>query len=289
MAQAEGQLEHAQKTVEAIMETIISVSAEYGLSVLGAITILIIGWWIAGWARNTVAKGLGKVKAIDATLVPFLSALVRYVILIIVLIAVLNQFGVQTASIIAVVGAAGLAIGLALQGTLQNVAAGVMLLILRPFKLGDFIDAGGQAGTVVEIGLFTTELKTVDGLFKAVPNSAIWGATVTNFSRNPTRRIDLLASISYGDDLDGAMKVLKGILDAEPRVLKDPAPEVMLMAMASSSIDINLRAWTNTGDYWGTLWSLNRAVKLGLEAAGYTIPFPQQDVYMHQVPVKAAE
>ncbi|MEQ9361784.1 MAG: mechanosensitive ion channel, partial [Rhodospirillales bacterium] len=207
---------------------------------------------------------------------------------IFVLVAVLNQFGVQTTSLIAILGAAGLAIGLALQGTMQNVAAGVMLLVLRPFKTGDFIDAGGQSGTVVEISLFTTELRTPDGIFKSVPKSSIWGASITNFSRNPTRRIDLVASISYGDDLPKAMEVLKAMLDADPRILKDPAPEVMTWAMAASSIDINLRAWVNIGDYWPTLFDLRKTVKLGLEEAGFTIPFPQQDVYMHQVAAKPA-
>ena len=285
----ENEMVQAQKTVEAVMQTIVDVGTEYGMSVIGAIVILVIGWWFAGWAKRTVTKALNKVKSIDDTLTPFLSSMVRYTILAFVLVAVLNQFGVQTTSIIAVLGAAGLAIGLALQGTLQNVAAGVMLLVLRPFKVGDFIDAGGQAGTVVEISLFTTELRTPDGIFKSAPNSAVFGSTITNFSRNPTRRIDLLASVSYGDDLEGAMTCLKGILDGEEKVLKDPAPEVMLMAMAASSIDINMRCWVNTGDYWPTLFSLNKKVKLGLEAAGFTIPFPQQDVYMHQVPAKAAE
>lgn len=283
MAQAEGQMVQAEKTVQAAIDALVNIGTEYGMSVIGALVILVVGWWLAGWARHAVAKALGRVKSIDVTLIPFLSTLVHYVVVVVVLVAVLNQFGVQTTSIIAVLGAAGLAIGLALQGTLQNVAAGVMLLMLRPFKLGDAIDAGGQAGAVVEIGLFTTELKTPDGIFKSVPNSAIWGASITNFSRNPTRRIDLLASISYGDDLDGAMTVLKGLLEADPRVLKDPAPEVMVMAMAASSVDINMRAWVKGADYWPTLFDLNKKVKLGLEAAGFSIPFPQQDVHMHHV------
>jgi small conductance mechanosensitive channel len=283
MEQAEKQMVEAQKTVEAILQTVIDMGTEYGMSVIGAIVILILGFWFAGWAKRTTARGLDKVERIDDTLTPFLSSIVRYTILAFVLVAVLNQFGVQTTSIIAVLGAAGLAIGLALQGTLQNVAAGVMLLVLRPFKAGDFIDAGGQAGTVIEISLFTTELKTPDGIFKSVPNSSIWGAAITNFSRNPTRRIDFVASISYGDDLPKAMEVLKGIMDADARILKDPAPEVMTWAMAASSVDINMRCWVNVGDYWATLFDMRKTVKLGLEEAGFTIPFPQQDVYMHQV------
>ena len=284
-----GQIEQVQKAIHTAVEALINMGTEYGMSVIGAVVILIVGWWLAGWAKTAVARALGKVKAIDTTLIPFLSSLVRYTILAFVIVAVLNQFGVQTTSIIAVLGAAGLAIGLALQGTLQNVAAGVMLLVLRPFKIGDAIDAGGQAGAVVEIGLFTTELKTPDGIFKAVPNSSIWGSAITNFSRNPTRRIDLVAGIAYGDDLEGAMGLLKGLMEADPRILKDPAPDVMVIAMADSSVNINLRAWVNGGDYWAVLFDLNKKVKLGLEGAGYNIPFPQQDVHMHQVAPKAAE
>ena len=282
------ELVEAQKTVETIIQTIVDVGTEYGMSVIGALVILIIGWWFAGWAKRAVTKALNKVSSIDATLTPFLSSIVRYVILAFVLVAVLNQFGVQTTSIIAVLGAAGLAIGLALQGTLQNVAAGVMLLVLRPFRIGDFIDAGGQAGTVVEISLFSTELKTPDGIFKSVPNSAVFGSTITNFSRNPTRRIDFVASISYGDDLPKAMEVLKGIMAKDDRILKEPAPEVMTWAMAASSVDINMRCWVNISDYWATLFDMRKSVKLELEAAGFTIPFPQQDVYMHHVGEKSA-
>lgn len=282
------ELVEAQKTVETIIQTIVDVGTEYGMSVIGALVILIIGWWFAGWAKRAVTKALNKVSSIDATLTPFLSSIVRYVILAFVLVAVLNQFGVQTTSIIAVLGAAGLAIGLALQGTLQNVAAGVMLLVLRPFRIGDFIDAGGQAGTVVEISLFSTELKTPDGIFKSVPNSAVFGSTITNFSRNPTRRIDFVASISYGDDLPKAMEVLKGIMAKDDRILKEPAPEVMTWAMAASSVDINMRCWVNISDYWATLFDMRKSVKLELEAAGFTIPFPQQDVYMHHVGDKSA-
>ena len=158
-----------------------------------------------------------------------------------------------------------------------------MLLVLRPFKADDFIDAGGQSGTVIEVSLFTTELKTPDGIFKSVPNSSIWGAAITNFSRNPTRRIDFVASIAYGDDLPKAMEVLLEMLNKDERILKDPAPQVMTWAMAASSVDINMRAWVNTADYWNVLFDLRKSVKLGLEEAGFTIPFPQQDVYMHQV------
>jgi len=226
MDKAEQQIANAQKTIELVMQTVADVGTEYGMSVIGAIVILVLGWWVAGWAKRTVAKALNRVKSIDDTLTPFLSSIVGYVVKIFVL--------------------------------------------------------------VVEISLFTTELRTPDGIFKSVPNSSIWGASITNFSRNPTRRIDVVAGIAYGDDLPKAMDLLKGILDKDARILKDPAPEVMVVAMADSSVNINLRAWVNIGDYWPTLFDLNKEVKLGLEAAGFTIPFPQQDVYMHQVG-KAAE
>ncbi len=291
MEKSESAVTEAQETVEAVVEALIDIGTEYGLSVIGAFVILIVGFWFAGWARRAVLRGLKRASAIDDTLAPFLATLLRYTILAFVLIAVLNQFGVQTTSIIAVLGAAGLAIGLALQGTLQNVAAGVMLLALRPFKVGDFIDAGGQAGSVIEIGLFTTELKTPDGIFKVVPNSSIWGAAITNFSRNPTRRVDVLASISYDDDIDGAQQLLMGLIEKEVRVLADPAPETMVMAMGASSIDVNMRFWVDAGDYWAVLFDMNKAVKQGLEGAGFSIPFPQRDVHMHYVnePPKAAE
>lgn len=256
---------------------------DYLLHIAQAIVILIVGWIIAGWMRSLTARSLGKMKRMDATLKPLLSNIVRYTIIIFTIVAVLAHFGVQTASIIAVVGAAGLAIGLALQGTLQNIAAGIMLLILRPLRNGDYIEAGGIGGTVKEIGLFTTLLDTADGVYISAPNSTLWNSTIKNFSKNDTRRIDLDVGVSYDDDVNGAMEVLRGVMSDDSRCLADPVPEVMVVALADSSVNIRMRCWVKSSDYWGMLWHMNREAKLRLDAKGYTIPYPQQDVYMHQM------
>jgi len=265
----------ARQMISAAIDTI----STYGVDILGAIVLLAIGWTVANWAQRLVARGLARLPWMDETLKPFISRLVWWIIIIFVLVAVLNQFGVQTTSIIAVLGAAGLAIGLALQGTLANVAAGVMLLILRPFNVGDYVDAGGDAGTVIEIGLFNTELKTFDGLCRMVPNSKIWTNTITNFTRNPTRRLDVPVGISYGDDINGAQEVLMALMRGDDRILDDPAPKVLVTELADSAVVLNLRCWTTGDDYWATVFDLNKAAKIGLEAAGYTIPFPQRDVH----------
>lgn len=270
-----------ENDIKQITEEVIEIVTIYGIDVIGALAILIIGWTIAGWIRKAVHRALGKVPNMDNTLRPFLSNLVRWFVLAFVIVAVLGQFGVETTSIIAVLGAAGLAIGLSLQGTLSNVAAGVMLLVLRPFKVGDFIDAGGLAGTVVEIGLFTSELKTADGVYIMSPNSQIWNSTITNYSRNATRRVDILIGIAYGDDMDTGQRVLQELMDSDARVLKDPAATTMVMSLGDSSVNINMRCWVNSGDYWGVLFDLTKSAKTAVEAAGLSIPFPQQDVHMH--------
>ncbi len=196
------------------------------------------------------------------------------------IVVVLAQFGVQTTSIIAVLGAVGLAIGLALQGTLQNIAAGIMLLLLRPFKVGDFIDAAGKAGTVVELGLFNTEFRTADGICIFIPNASIWGAAITNFSRNAKRRVDIVVGISYDDDIDKARDVLQGLMDEDNRVLSDPGPETLVVELGDSSVNINMRCWVDGWDYWRVLFDLNQLAKVKIEAAGCSIPYPQHDVHM---------
>ena len=268
-----------KQTLE-IVEEVVAITVEYGLDIIGAIVLLIVGWTVASWARRGVRHALERVPRMDETLKPFLAKLVWYVIMIFVLVAVLNQFGVQTTSIIAVLGAAGLAIGLALQGTLANVASGVMLLMLRPFNVENYVDAGGIAGTVVEIGLFNTEIRTSAGLCLIVPNSKIWASPITNFSRNPTRRFDIPVGIGYGDDVAGAITLLEGLLDSDGRVLKDPERLVKVKELGDSAVVINLRAWTKTGDFWDTVWDLNKAIVTDLQAAGYSIPFPQRDVHI---------
>jgi len=211
-------------------------------------------------------------------------------ILILVMVAVLAQFGVQTTSIIAVLGAAGLAVGLALQGTLANIAAGVLLLFLRPFKIGEYIDAGGVAGTVREIGLFATEFESYDGIFVMVPNSQLASAAITNYSRLPTRRLDLVIGISYGDNMNQAMTVLNDLLVHDDRILKEPAHQVMVKELADSSVNLNLRCWTKRQDYWSLLFDLTKQAKERLDKHGISIPFPQRDVHLFptEAPVATA-
>ena len=270
------------KEVQEVVDQVIEIVTIYGIDVIGALAILILGWMIAGWIRSAVDKSLSKVPNMDGMLRPFLSKLVRWIVLAFVIVAVLNQFGVETTSMIAVLGAAGLAIGLALQGTLSNVASGVMLLILRPFKVGDFISAGSLSGTVVEIGLFTSELKTGDGVYIMAPNSQVWNTTITNFSRNSTRRIDIVVGVAYDDDLDVAQKALQSLMDGQALVLKNPASETMIKSLGDSSVNINMRCWVNTADYWDAFWALNKGAKAAVESAGCSIPFPQRDVHLFE-------
>ncbi len=268
------------KQTQEIIEEVVAITIEYGVDIVGAIVLLIVGWTIAGWIRRMVRRGLEKLPALDETLKPFIATLVWYVIIVFVLVAVLNQFGVQTTSLIAVLGAAGLAIGLALQGTLANVASGVMLLFLRPFNVGDYVDAGGIAGTAIEIGLFNTEIKTKDGLCLIVPNKIIWDSPITNFSRNPTRRFDIAVGIGYDDDADGAIKLLMGLMQSDTRVLDDPEPLVMVTGLGDNAVLLNLRGWTSSDDYWVTAWDLNGVIKAELQKAGFSIPFPQRDIHI---------
>jgi len=257
------------------------VALDYGLNSLGALIILILGWWAAAMAHSWTMRGLGRIERLDVTLKPLLGSIVRYVILIITVVAVLSEFGVQIASIIAVLGAAGLAVGLALQGTLQNIAAGIMLLFLRPFKVGDYIDAEGAAGTVVEIGLFTTLFTTFDGVFVSCPYSKIWNARIVNYSRNSTRRLDVPVGIAY-DDVEGAKAALMGLLQ-DVRVLSEPAPEVMVTELGDSAVVVNLRCWVANSDYWAFRFHLIEAAKKAVQDAGMSIPFPQRDVHLYGV------
>ena len=269
---------------------LIALIIDYALDMVGAVLLLIAGWMVAGWVQRHTARMLGAVERVDATLLSFVTQLVRYSILILVMVAVLAQFGVQTTSIIAVLGAAGLAVGLALQGTLANIAAGVLLLFLRPFKIGEYIDAGGVAGTVREIGLFATEFESYDGIFVMVPNSQLASAAITNYSRLPTRRLDLVIGISYGDNMNQAMTVLNDLLVHDDRILKEPAHQVMVKELADSSVNLNLRCWTKRQDYWSLLFDLTKQAKERLDKHGISIPFPQRDVHLFppEAPVATA-
>ena len=264
---------------EALKEGI-SLLTTYGLKVIGAVLILIIGRMLANWTKRKVAAGLERSGKVDLTLQGFLSSFARYVVLIVTFLAVLSQFGIETTSLIAVFGAAGLAIGLALQGTLSNVAAGVMLLIFKPFKVGDFVEVGGTAGTVKSISLFIAELATPDNVQILVPNSQVWGTVVKNYSHHTTRRVDLVMSIDYADDIDKAQSVVESVVKADARVLADPAAMVVVGNLGESAVDLTIRVWCQAGDYWPLKFDLTKRLKQQFDAEKLTIPFPQRTIHM---------
>ena len=247
----------------------------YSLSTIGALIILCVGWIIAGVLQKWTRQSLSKLKGFDQTLIGFLSATVRYGILIVVLVMVLGQFGIQTASILAALGAVGLAIGLALQGTLQNIAAGIMLLVLRPFKVGEYINAGAIAGTVQEIGLFATELKTYDGLFVMAPNSILWNTPVTNYTRLKIRMHDFKVGIGYEDDVQKAFSILKTIIADQKGVVKTPEPVFFVSQLADSSVVISCRYWIESASYFSVSNTTTERAKSAFSDAGINIPYPQ--------------
>ncbi|WP_456296261.1 small-conductance mechanosensitive channel MscS [Vibrio sp. AK197] len=251
---------------------------QYGINIISAVLILFIGNIITKMIANSVAKLL-KRKDMDSAVVGFIHGLVRYLLFVIVLIAALGRIGVQTASVVAVIGAAGLAVGLALQGSLSNFAAGVLIVAFRPFKAGDYVEAGGVAGSVDSIQIFQTILKTPDNKMVVVPNSSVIGGPITNYSTHDTRRVDLVIGVSYGSDLQKTKEVLLKTIEDEPRLLKDPAPTVGVLALADSSVNFAVRPWVKTADYWPTYFDLMQKIKENLDEAGIEIPFPQMDVH----------
>jgi len=262
------------------VEPMIAVAGFWALRAAGAVAVLVLGWIAARVASAAVRRALDRSK-VDPTLTPFLCNLTYYGILAFVLTAVLGLFGVQTASLVALVGAAGLALGLALQGTLAHFASGVMLLLFRPFQVGHFVEVGGVAGTVREIGPFTTVLDTPDNVRILIPNSQVFGATIKNYAANDTRRLDLVIGVSYDDDLGVATDTIRKVLADDERVLPDPAPVVEVAELADSAVNIVVRPWCRRDDYWPLHFSLQRALKERLEAAGCSIPYPQRDVHLH--------
>lgn len=260
--------------IEVIVRNILEIVSGYGLTVIGAIAILLIGLWLSGRVATLVKRALIRNRRIDEMVAVFLGSLTRYTLIAVTLIAVLNQFGVETTSLVAVLGAASLAIGLALQGTLSNVAAGVMLLLFRPFKVGDYVEIGGTAGTVKAVTLFLTELATPDNVEIMVPNGQVWGAIIKNYNHNPTRRCDINVGISYDDDIDAARAAVLECVTLDTRALKDPAPAVVPIGFGASSVDLQVRVWCNTADFWAMRWDLTQAIKSKFDQRGITIPFP---------------
>ncbi len=257
----------------------IAMLTSYAVQAVGVILLLIVAWAVAGWSRRTTARALAK-SQLDVTLQKFFSNFVRYMVLIAAVLACLGIFGIQTTSFAALIGAGGVAIGLAFQGSLSNFAAGVMLLTFRPFKSGDFVNAGGTAGTVDEIDLFSTQLNTPDNRRIIVPNSAIFGSTIENVSHHATRRVDVNVGTEYSADLDATRKVLEGVIEREEAKLPDGAHQVYLLELGDSSIAWVLRVWVNSADYWAVRERLTRNVKYALDEAGIGIPFPQMDLHV---------
>jgi len=253
--------------------------ALYGLRAIAAILIFIIGRWVARALRNMTRRMMTK-KEVEPTIVSFVCNLVYITLLVFVVIAAINQIGVQTTSFIAVIGAAGLAIGLALQGSLANFAAGFLLILFRPFKVGDYIEGAGTAGVVEKIQVFVTELKTPDNKAVIIPNSKLTGDNIINYSAKDTRRVDMVFGVSYGDDLPKVKKVLEDVLSQDARILKDPAPTIAVMELADSSVNFAVRPWVKTADYWGVYFDLTEHVKMRFDEEGISIPFPQRDVHM---------
>lgn len=244
------------------------------MSALKALVVLILGWAVAGRLGQLARDRVNQTPEIDPTLGNFLASIVKWAVLAIVIVAVLGIFGIQATSIVAILGAASLAIGLALQGTLSDLAAGVMLVIFRPYKLGQFVDIGGTSGTVKDLNLFTTELATPDNVQIIVPNGQAWGSVITNYSAHDTRRVDLVFGIDYGDNADAAMQVILDLARADTRVMDDPEPWARVTNLGDSSVDITARLWCQAADYWDLKFELTKQVKEAFDTQGISIPYP---------------
>ncbi len=257
----------------------VEVGLEFGLSLITALAIFVIGRWVA----KALSRGLRKVlqaQKVDKILETFVSNIVYWLLMAFVIIAAITELGVKTTSFIAVVGAAGLAIGLAMQGSLSNFAAGVLIVLFRHYKVGDYIEAGGVGGSVMAVQILTTTLKTPDNKTIIIPNSQIMNGIITNYSANDTRRVDMTFGVGYDDDIDKVRTAIKEVIEADPRVHKEPAPVIVVGALADSSVNFNVRPWVNTSDYWPVYWDLTEAIKKRFDKDGISIPFPQRDVHI---------
>jgi small conductance mechanosensitive channel len=271
---------------EQVVAIVLERGPDLALQLLSAVLIFVVGRWIAKVIIGAARKAFARTD-MDVTLERFLCNMIYAVLLAVVIIAAVGQLGIETTSLLAVFGAAGLAIGLALQGSLSNFASGVLIVAFRPYKVGDFIEAAGESGSVMEVQIFTTVLKSVDNKQVIVPNSQIMNSTITNYSALGTRRVDMVFGCGYGDDIDIAYKVLQSIIDADSRILKDPAPSIALNALADSSVNFNVRPWVNSADYWGVYNDITEQVKRQFDAAGLNIPFPQRDLHIYRHPADA--
>ncbi|MEM9263272.1 MAG: mechanosensitive ion channel domain-containing protein [Pseudomonadota bacterium] len=262
---------------------LVELSVQWGVKALGALVVFFFGMSIAGRLKALTRRAVLNAPNLDETLAGFFASLVYYLVVAFVIIAVLSMFGIQTTGLAALIGAAGLAIGLALQGTLSHLASGVMLLAFRPFKIGDYIEAAGEAGTVKEVTLFTTVMATPDNVKIIVPNGDVWAGSISNYSAYDTRRVDLVMGIAYEDDINKAMAAIKAEIDADERAHSSPEPLIVVGNLGDSSVDIIVRVWCATADYWGLKFHLTKAIKERFDRDGINIPYPTRTVYETRV------
>ena len=267
--------------IQQLIEKGYALGTDFGVKILAALAIFIIGRWVIKYLKNLILRAMEK-REVDPTLTKFVANLAYVALLTFVIIAALGMLGIQTTSFIAVLGAAGLAIGLALQGSLSNFAAGVLMIIFRPFKVGDFIEGAGVTGVVEEIQIFTTKLATPDNKTIIIPNAKLTADNIVNFTTKGTRRADMVFGIGYDADIDKARDIITDILSNDQRVLKDPPLQVAVSELADSSVNFVTRAWVNAGDYWGVVFDTTEAVKKRFDAEGISIPFPQRDVHLYE-------
>ncbi|MDR5867987.1 mechanosensitive ion channel family protein [Halomonas koreensis] len=258
------------------------------INLVAAIAIFVVGRWAAKLLNRLAIKAMQRGR-LDPLLVKFLGNILHALMLIFVVLAAISQVGIQTTSLIAVIGAAGLAVGLALQGSLANFAAGVLVIIFRPYKIGDYVEAGGVAGTIDDVQIFTTELCTPDNRRIIVPNGQMMNGAITNYSSHDIRRVDLVVGVGYDDDIDTVRRVLEAVVADDPRVLADPAPNIRMSAMGDSSVSWIVRPWVKAADYWDVHWEMTEAIKRRFDAEGIRIPFPQRDVHVYHHGERTAE
>lgn len=274
-------MESATDSATKYLDMAIEMAMQYGPQLVLAIVVLFIGLWIINKIVGLIGKGMGA-RDFDPSLLGFLTSLTSILLKTILIISVASMIGIETTSFIAVLGAAGLAVGLALQGSLANFAGGVLVLIFKPYKVGDFVEAQGVAGSVADIQIFNTVIRTGDNKRVIVPNGAISNGIITNFSAENTRRVDFVFGIGYGDDIASARSVIAGLIDADGRVLRDPEPMIVVSELADSSVNFTVRTWVDAADYWGVFFDLTEQVKLAFDREGISIPFPQSDVHVYQ-------
>ncbi len=267
---------------QSLLESYYPIATQWGLNLLLALVTLVIGLWIIKMIMSGIKKAMEK-RDVDATLRPFLISILGIVLKIMLLISVISMVGIEMTSFVAILAAAGLAVGMALSGTLQNFAGGVMIMIFKPFKVGDFISAQGFTGGVKEIQIFNTILKTPDNKTIIIPNGGLSTGAMTNFSTEPQRRVDFTFGIGYSDDIDKAKSVINGLIAADERILKDPAPFIAVSELADSSVNFAVRVWAEATNYWGIFFDMTESVKKAFDKEGISIPFPQTDVHVHQV------